>query len=81
LRGRLRTQEWDENRRKAEAIMEKKIHMKTRSDIMIKYFSDCVCPAVHDVAMKKEAWGIWKEQFIHVKFEKDEKRLKEKIRR
>jgi hypothetical protein len=43
----------------------RKIHLKTRSDMMIKYFSERVAPGVHDVAMKKERFGVWKEKFMH----------------
>jgi hypothetical protein len=38
------------------------VHNKTRSDLLVRYFGDKVAPGVHDVAMRKEAWGEWKEQ-------------------
>jgi hypothetical protein len=42
-----------------------KVHIKTRSDMLVKYFSEKVSPAVHDLAAKKEGFGAWKEQFLH----------------
>jgi hypothetical protein len=43
---------------KAEQLEEKRrehaLHLKTRSDVVIKYFAEKVSPAVHDVAAKKE---------------------------
>jgi hypothetical protein len=33
------------------------VHAKTRGDIIVKYFSDCVSPQLHDSAAKKEAFG------------------------
>jgi hypothetical protein len=46
------------------------VHKKTRGDMLVKYFSDRVSPAVHDVAAKKEAFGAWNEQFIRCLSEK-----------
>jgi hypothetical protein len=39
------------------------IETKSRSDMIVKYFSEKVSPAVHDVASKKEAFGDWKADF------------------
>jgi hypothetical protein len=39
-----------------------KLHVKTRGDIVLKYFAERVAPGVHDVAAKKEGFGTWKEQ-------------------
>jgi hypothetical protein len=40
------------------------VHAKTRQDMLIKFFSDKVSPAVHDVAAKKEAFGLWNEEYV-----------------
>jgi hypothetical protein len=53
---------------------ERLVHLKTRSDMMVKYFSEKVSPGVHDVAMKKEGFGVWKEEFMRVSFEEREKK-------
>jgi hypothetical protein len=43
---------------------------------MVKYFSEKVAPGVHDVAARKEGFGVWKEDFIHDSYAKEEaKRL------
>jgi hypothetical protein len=46
-----------------------KVHSKTRSDVIVKYFSEKVNPGIHDKAAKKEGFGNWKEQFLHAKFD------------
>jgi len=66
-----------EARRRKEFALERKIHKKTQSDKMIKYFSEKVSPALHDVACKKEGLGIWKEQFFHTRFLKREEAIRE----
>jgi hypothetical protein len=50
---------------KEDANLERKLHLKTRSDILVKYFSEKVSPGIHDVSSKKESFGIWKEGLIH----------------
>jgi hypothetical protein len=57
-----RQQERDEQRKKVEAEKERKVHAKTRSDMIVKYFSESIGGKVHDTAAKKEAYGTWKEQ-------------------
>jgi hypothetical protein len=52
-----RREEENETRRK-----ERLVRVKTRSDFMIKYFSEKVSPAVHDKAAKMSCWGVWKEE-------------------
>jgi len=65
----------DEARRAEQRAKEKKLHNKTRSDMMVKLFSEKISPAVHDLACKKEGWGIMKEQYIHESYAKQEKLL------
>jgi hypothetical protein len=70
----------EEERKRIEEEKEREMHAKTRSDMIVKYFSDRVCPNVHDVATKKEAFGIWTEQFTHVKFLEREVLLQDELR-
>jgi hypothetical protein len=51
-----------EEKRREEERKERLVHVKTRSDFMIKYFSEKVSPAVHDRAAKMSCWGVWKEE-------------------
>ena len=60
-------------RKQEEEAIERKLHGKTRSASMLKYFSERVSPGVHDGAAKKEGFGEWKEQFMHESFEEREK--------
>jgi hypothetical protein len=53
-----------EAEQRAELENERKMHAKTRSDVIIKYFSEKVSPAVHDSAAKKEAFGMWKQEYF-----------------
>jgi hypothetical protein len=48
--------------------------------MMVKYFSEKVSPAVHDGAVRKEGFGVWKEQFLRVGFAKMEE-MREEARR
>jgi hypothetical protein len=61
------------DRREMEHKLEREIHNISRSDMMVKYFSEKVAPGVHDAAAKKEGFGVWKEQFMHSSFEEQEK--------
>jgi len=70
----------EERMRQEQQAKERKLHKKTRSDAMIKYFAEKVSPAVHDVASKKEAFGYWKEEFIHQNFEDQEKGHQQALR-
>ena len=69
---------WSEARRlertQAELAKERKIHAKTRSDMVIKLFSEKISPEIHDRAAKKEGLGVWKEDYIHDRFAKQEAR-------
>jgi hypothetical protein len=55
---------------------EKKLHLKTNGDKLLKYFSEKVAPGVHDVAGKKEGFGVWKEEWMTSRFELRENDLK-----
>jgi hypothetical protein len=66
-----------ERRAHEEKIKEQKVHRQTRSDMMIKYFSERVAPGVHDAAMRKEGFGVWREGFMHERFEEREGFLKQ----
>ena len=61
----LRIEE-DRNQR-AELSKEKKLHAKTRGDMMVKYFSERVAPGLNDVAERKDALAMWKEMHMHWK--------------
>jgi hypothetical protein len=41
------------------------VHVKTRGDMLVKYFSEKVSPAVHDKAAKQEGFASWTEELIH----------------
>jgi hypothetical protein len=79
-------QQTEQARQLEQERREREIHTKTRSDMLIKYFSEKVAPGVHDVAMKKEAFGVWKENWLHaselMKRERDanERKLHSKTR-
>jgi len=75
-----RQHEAEERRRAAEYEAERKLHRKTRSDVILKYFSEKVSPQIHDGAMKKEGFGVWKEQFIHWRFKRQEEKITEDAR-
>jgi hypothetical protein len=47
---------------------------------MVKYFSEKAAPAIHDGAAKKEAFGIWKEHFLHDNFLNDAEALIREMR-
>ena len=51
-----------EKRELEEQEKEQALHMKTRSDMIIKMFSEKVSPGVYDAAAKKEGFGVWKEE-------------------
>jgi hypothetical protein len=38
--------------------------------MLVKYFSEKVAPGVHDVAAKRESFGVWKEELIHAGYAK-----------
>jgi hypothetical protein len=42
-----------------------KLASQNRSDVLVKYFAERVAPAVHDVAARKEGFGVWKADFLH----------------
>jgi hypothetical protein len=55
--------------------------METNSEKSdFRYFSEKVCPGVHDVAMKKEGFTYWKHEWSHWKFQKREGGLFEEIK-
>merc|ERR1712167_149459 len=84
LRGELkkREEEVKQGMQKASALhqQEHQIHTKTHSDMMVKYFSERVAPGVHDVAAKKEAFGRWKEENIHLLWEEQVRLTDRKLR-
>jgi hypothetical protein len=53
-----------------------KVHLKSRSDMVVKYFSEKVSPAVHDKAARKGSFGFWKEASMHFIYENKERRLR-----
>jgi hypothetical protein len=53
-----------------EAVKAHEVRIKTRSDMIVKYFSERVSPALHDTAAKKEVFGVWNEEFIHARHAK-----------
>jgi hypothetical protein len=55
------------------------LHKKTRGEMVAKYFSEKVSPGVHDVGMKKEGFGVWKEEFLHKKYAEKELKLKKTL--
>jgi hypothetical protein len=63
----------DEARREKQRALERKLQNKTRSDMLIKYFSERIAPGIHDVAGKKEGFGVWKEEFVHERYVMQEK--------
>jgi aconitase B len=58
-------------RRREEEEKERQVHVESRSDMIMKYFSDRVAPGVHDVAMKKEGFGVWKEEYYTAQNKRD----------
>jgi hypothetical protein len=76
LKAEMREKEEEEKRRQKEEAKERAVHMKTRSDMVVKYFSDTISPAVHDNAAKKEGFSLWKEQFMHWRFMKQEEKIR-----
>jgi hypothetical protein len=69
--------EGEVQRRTEETKLEHKLHTKSRSDMIIKFFSETVSPAVHDVAAKREGFGDWKEDYMRSRFIQREEFLKE----
>jgi hypothetical protein len=65
-----------EARLHVELMREREVFVKTRSDMMVKYFAEKISPAVHDKAMANEGFGIWKEEFMHYRFQMKEGELK-----
>jgi hypothetical protein len=62
-------------RAREEATEERKVHTKTRSDLIVKYFSERAGPAIHDAPAQTQGFGIWKEQSMHDRFLKREEEL------
>jgi hypothetical protein len=60
----------EEAKLREEHETERTMHAKSRSAMIVKYFADKIAPAVHDMGSKKESFGLWKEEFVHVKFSK-----------
>jgi hypothetical protein len=60
----------EHERARQEQALEHEKHIESRKNLLIKYFSERVAPGVHDVAAKKEAFGVWNEQFMHWRFER-----------
>jgi hypothetical protein len=60
---------WNEERHKKHEEKQKvneemhKAHTEMRSNMLVKYFSEKVNPGVHDKAMNKEAFALWKSEF------------------
>jgi hypothetical protein len=79
LKAEQEEKEYAQARFREEVEKERKLHSKSRSDVIVKYFSEKVAPGVHDVAAKKENFGMWKEGFLHEKFVKNEKTLKKEM--
>jgi hypothetical protein len=70
----------EERRWKQEAQAEKQLHIKTRSNILLKYFSEKVNPGLYEITGKKESWGIWRERWIHGKFAEREEKMKNAVK-
>jgi hypothetical protein len=62
-----------------EAIERHELRVKTRGDMLVKYFSDKVAPAIHDIALQKEAFSSWKEGFIRSSYGAREKCLRSEM--
>jgi hypothetical protein len=46
--------------------LEMQTHTNTRSGVIAKYFAEKVSPEIYETAAKKEGFGVWKEEFLHV---------------
>jgi hypothetical protein len=75
LRREKEKEEWDAQNKK-----ERKLHLKTRGDMVIKYFSEKISPAVHDIAAKKEAFGAMKQVYLHECFTDMQERVTKKVK-
>ena len=53
----MKAKEEADLRKHAEIMKERQVHAKTRSDMIVKFFSEKISPAIHDKAGKKEAFG------------------------
>jgi hypothetical protein len=53
--------------------------VKTRADMLVKYFSERISPAVHDKASLKEGVGVWKEAYSKTLNMSDDPKLKLKL--
>jgi hypothetical protein len=49
-------------------------------EINLRYFSEKVVPGVHDVAAKKEGFGVWKNEFSSLQQREAERRLRQKTK-
>jgi hypothetical protein len=54
-------------RRQRQAAEERELHAKTQNEThaktLMKCFSEKLAPGIYDSAAKKEAFGLWKEEF------------------
>jgi hypothetical protein len=66
----------EEEEKLKEEAKEKKLHIKTRGDMVIKLFSEKISPGVHDAAAVKEGFGVWKEESMHWSYLKRGKKIK-----
>jgi hypothetical protein len=66
----------ESRRRRQEDAKEREVHTKTRSDMIVKMFSEKISPGVHDIAAKKEAFGVWQEEFMHRSYKIREENLR-----
>jgi hypothetical protein len=64
-RWRRKMDAWEtaQSRRRDEELEQRAAHMSVRRDMLTKYFAEKVAPGVHDVAAKREALGVWKQEY------------------
>ena len=48
--------------------------------MIVNCFSDKICPRIHDIAMKKEGFGNWKEDYVSNAFRRQEDDYRELLR-
>jgi hypothetical protein len=73
---RLKAQEKRLERSREECVKEGIVYVQERGQMLCKYFSEKVSPGVHDVGAKKQGLNVWKQEFMHWKFEEKEEQVK-----
>jgi hypothetical protein len=61
---------------------ERELHTKARSQVIVKYFSEKVSPAIHGAAAVQEAFTIWKEETVRsflTNWQRDNRAKEEKV--